>query len=722
MQRNGRLRASVFLLPREARMSVSRRTFVWLGLAAALWLVTLFVLLPAIVRGAYAGESIIPWLNGAIQGQSQHPLAYYQSLARRAALLATAAAMVALVAAYGAWRWRSRIAAAWSRVVYHAPTMGATDVIVSAACFGWLSGLVESAYLFSRFASDPPEALSWHVLWMGPLSAACLGAIVGALVALALRAWRGVSVALAVMLFSSFAIYAIVANLRLGIHKYAAVVLSLGAAIQLGRLASRHARSFTTWCRRSLPWMGVAVGAVLLLGTINGVLRVRERVGGTPPADAPNVLFLILDTVRAQDLSLYGYGRQTSPELERLASRGVTFDRAIVTSSWTLPSHASMFTGLPPDQLSSAWHAPLDASAPTIAEVLRDRGYATGGFVANMSYTTRASGLDRGFTTYRDHRVALGLFLSSSHWVRKTATRIRPRLAPHGALVRKSAAEVNREFLEWLPADGRPFFAFLNYFDAHTPYKLERPFDRKFRDPPPRFWRFDLWMRSLGAEDLQEFRDSYDSAIAYLDAELGAMLREMERRGALRNTVVIVASDHGEHLGEHGGLIGHGNSLYLELLHVPLVISYPSRIPHGVRVERAVSMQNIPATILDLLGGPAGKELPGRSLAGYWNPEASDRVASADSMETIFSELSGGDFADRDKPARRGNRQSLMHDRFHYIRNGDGTEELYDYVADYDERQNLAGGPDSTSVLAPYRQLLAQRTAGMRMASRRRDP
>ena len=709
-------------------MSVSRRTLITAGLAAALWLAAVYLLLPAVVSGAYAGESFIPWLNRAIQGQSQHPLAYYQSLAQRAALVATAAALVFLAAWVAAWRWRSWIAAAWNRLVHAAPTIGAGDMIATGTSLGFLSGLAEATSLHLRFAADPVEVPALEVLWMGPFSAACLGAIVGALLALVLRAWRGVSIAVPVVFFTSFAIFSLVAGLRLGVHKYALMALSLGTALQLARLATKHAAAFPRLCRRSLPWMAaVGVSLAALTGAID---RVRERVGersrGMPASGAPNVLLLILDTVRAQDLSLYGYARETSPELERLASTGVAFDRAIAPAPWTLPSHASMFTGLPPDRLSTDFHAALDAAAPTIAEVLAARGYATGGFVANLSYTTRRSGLDRGFAVYRDHPLSPGLFLNSSFWMREAATTILPALGVRGALVRKSAAQVNREFLSWLPADGSPFFAFLNYFDAHVPYKLERPFDRKFRDPAPRYWLFKPWGRGHSEPYLQEYRDSYNSAIAYVDAQVGALLRELERRGVLRNTLVILASDHGEHFGEHGGIMAHGNSLYLPLLHVPLVLSHPSRIPAGTRVGPAVSTEDIPATILDVLGFSGEPAMPGRSLARYWNQGASTVAPPDDSAKVIFSELTYNDFAHFSDPIRQGpgGMRSLMRGRLHYIRNSDGSEEVYDYIADADERTNLAKGADSASVLAPFRQLLAQRGAAKhtRTAGVTREP
>jgi arylsulfatase A-like enzyme len=689
-------------------MKFSRRVLVTAGVLAALWLVAFFILLPALIRDAYEGQSI-PWLNAAIQGQSEHPLEFYESLAQRAALLATVGAVLFLGGAVAAWRSRSRIVAAGHRLVRGVPTVGAADVIILGTWFGFFSGLAEVTSLLLRFAvvSDPREAPSIHALWMGPLSAACMGAFVGVLLAIALRAWRGVTIALPVVFFSSFTIYSIVVGLRLGIHKYAVMVLSLGAAIQLGRLATRKGTAFADMCRRSLPWLGAAAVAGVFVISAFGVVRERlaDRSRGTASAGAPNVLFLILDTVRSQDLSLYGYGRETAPEIERLAATGVTFDRAIAPAPWTLPSHASMFTGLSPDLLSTDFDTPLDASAPTIAEVLRARGYATGGFVANSVFATRATGLDRGFSTYQDHSLSAGLFLSSSRWMRRAATAILPVFGVHGSLDHKSAEKVNREFLSWMPTDGKPFFAFLNYFDAHLPYKLEPPYDRKFRNPPPRYWRFKGWGRGYDEADLEEVHDAYVSSIAYVDAQVGALLRELERRGVMRNTVVIVASDHGEHFGEHGGIMDHANSLYLPLLHVPLVIAFPSQVPAGARVQSPVSTQDIPATILDLLGHSGEPVLPGRSLAHQWNQDPADD----DTAAVIFSDLTPNTFAHPSDPIRKGPMQSLIRGGIHYIRNGDGSEELYDYLADGEERTNLAGGPDSASLLRPFRQVLDQR-------------
>ena len=129
----------------------------------------------------------------------------------------------------------------------------------------------------------------------------------------------------------------------------------------------------------------------------------REEARPLPAKAAANVLLVVLDTVGADHLSLHGYARPTSPTLEELASRAIRFDRAQAPSSWTLPSHASMFTGMWPHELSVGWLTPLDRASPTLAEYLGTRGYATAGFVANLSYCATDSGLGRGFATYQDY-------------------------------------------------------------------------------------------------------------------------------------------------------------------------------------------------------------------------------------------------------------------------------------------------------------------------------
>lgn len=297
---------------------------------------------------------------------------------------------------------------------------------------------------------------------------------------------------------------------------------------------------------------------------------------------APNVLLIVLDTVLAASLSLYGYERTSSPHLEQFARTGVRFDHALSTAPWTLPSLASMFTGHYPHELSADWERPLDASKPTLAEVLRSRGYRTAGFVANSLYCSRSSGLNRGFSYYEDFTLSPGQLVASSSLGRMIANNPNTRriIGYPDVLGRKRASGLNANFLNWLSSwdRARPFFVFLNYFDAHSPYLPPEPFDELFGPKKPRRnpnlaaeWQWT-------SEDVQAERDAYDRSIAYIDYHLGVLFDELEARGALENTLTIIASDHGEGFGKHR-VMGHGNSIYLSSIHVPLLISCPRACP-----------------------------------------------------------------------------------------------------------------------------------------------
>ena len=223
----------------------------------------------------------------------------------------------------------------------------------------------------------------------------------------------------------------------------------------------------------------------------------REAGRPLPPADSPNVLLIVLDTVRADHLSLYGYPRPTSPDAGAAgASEGIRFDEARATAPWTLPSHASLFTGRWPHELGVKWLTPWRGNVPTLAEYLGSHGYATAGFVANTLYCSYDTGLDRGFTHYEDYVLDLGRLepvADGGRWSTSPgmavsrlgllmsrsldAGRFRPRLESVLQLApghRPQGCRIDQpRILDWLsrrPEPRRPFFAFLNYFDAHSPY------------------------------------------------------------------------------------------------------------------------------------------------------------------------------------------------------------------------------------------------------------
>jgi arylsulfatase A-like enzyme len=248
---------------------------------------------------------------------------------------------------------------------------------------------------------------------------------------------------------------------------------------------------------------------------------------------------------------------------------------------------------------------------------------------------------------------------------------------------RKLGAQVNEDFLAWRDRQAeRPFFALLNYFDAHLPYVPPQPFAGAFGVPRPettllerirREWQRDGFWDMPEAELAAEVA-AYEESIAYVDAQLGALVAALEERGDLDNTLIIVTSDHGEEFGEHGDF-EHGTNLYMEQLHVPLVVSFPGEVPAGVRVAGPASIGAIPATIMDLIESGDETAFPTWSLAHSWSAGGTKGLALAELTPGL-------------SPRQRMNAAIL--DEHHYVRNPDGTEELYDWTVDAEERLDLA--------------------------------
>ena len=557
-------------------------------------------------------------------------------------------------------------------------------VLLAIVWFALAAGLGEAAVLLvRRFVFHRFTWSSVDVVWMAPVSNVAfliVPAFILSLLAALRPRWVPLPLLGAVLaLFTTAALVEVAANGALA--TWAIAMLALGVGIRLGSRLQGGSDGFVRLLRHTTPALAGLV--VLLALAVPGwrILRERQAMGRIAPSDRPNVLLVILDTVRAASLGLYGYSRPTTPNLERWAERGVVFDEALAPAPWTLPSHGTMFTGHWPSELSARWHVPLDDEFPTLAEALRDGGYVTAGFVANPYYTTRESGLSRGFVHYEALPTNAIQILRSSllgQVVEGMVFRRRYHYDPERTTHRRRAAEVRQSFLAWLPkADGRPWFAFLNLFDAHKPYNPPEPFAS----------------RLTGAD--QEV-DRYDQNILYMDHELGLLFDDLERRGLLDNTLVIVASDHGEQFGGHT-LFGHGNGLYRRVIHVPLVIRWPGLVPEGVRVARPVTLRDLAPTILDLIGAPRGS-FEGTPLRQAWLP---DGIYA----ETIFSEVE--EALDRPgAPASLGPMQSLMADHMHYIRRGDGHEQLFDLRTDPQEYTNLADSASRLAVLKRFRETL----------------
>jgi len=581
----------------------------------------------------------------------------------------------------------------------------AGPMLLLAVWVGLLVGVVEGIYEVLRHwvVREPHWAYGYEVLWMAPLASVAIYGTLGGLLALVAGRWpRAGSVAVSGFLFSLLSGVILLSVIIPGLHAIAVVLLAAGSASQVARWTSRRGGPLLRQARRSTPWIAGAVVAVGLGLHALGWLAERNGRGEFPAADsgAPNVLLLMLDTVRAQSLSLYGYARSTTPQLERIAQTATVFDRAFAPAPWTLPSQASIFTGRLPRELSADWRRPLDDAFPTIAETLRQKGYATAGFVANLYYCSAQFGLDRGFTHYEDHPLSVGMIVQRSWLVRGIRRKLTGMLGSHKLLARKDAARLTDDFLAWLPKrDDRPFFAFLNYYDAHEPYL----------PPPPFRWRFGAknslyWLREpayrYSNKEIQELKDAYDSAIAYLDDQLGRLFRELDERNILDNTVVIITSDHGEEFAEHD-VVDHGNSLYVPSLHVPLLIRFPARVPSGQRIGHPVSLRQLPATIVEILDLDDTAIFPGASLV---SPEGSNNAASGFPVASEVNVKPWG--IPSWFPLYHGPMQSLISDSIHYIRDGAHRERLYNINADPWEQVDLRHAEGSQETVERMRALL----------------
>jgi arylsulfatase A-like enzyme len=414
----------------------------------------------------------------------------------------------------------------------------------------------------------------------------------------------------------------------------------------------------------------------------------------------PNVILIVLDTVRADHLSLYGYRFDTTPNLKRLAATNATvYTGAISSANLTIPTHASIFTGQSPRRHgahqmgSNPLLHPISPNSVTIAEVLSHQGYVTAGIAAN--FLSPAFGFDRGFAYYdcispRDFfaRTSRPYLLRES--VRRTVAAL---ISP----VRREAAFSNAEtvnkkamnFLQSIVQEQQPFFLFLNYMDAHAPYVPPPPFDIRFpgKDQAFRWRRYqdivdDVSMRHIrpiSDRERHHLISQYDGGIAYLDDQLEKLFGNLRSLDLFDNSLIIVTADHGEAFGE-SSIIGHGRSLYQHQIHVPLIVKYPGALK-AARVDTLVSSVDLLPTILDVVGAPTLANIEGTSLRRL-NPLAPRRITS----ESYAPRGSG--FTSNDaRPAEL----ALFSGSFKQILGAGGAVEIYDLSKDPNETTNLYG-------------------------------
>ncbi len=602
----------------------------------------------------------------------------------------------------------------WARIT------GCGSLIVLATWFGLLTGLLELGLLVGQHSLNESTMLgslqmNRHYHWMVPTSQLLI-TLVFSLPLISLAFWRP-TLALRLFLFfnGTVATFSLLKMVH-GMYTGAAAVLAVGVGWQCARwLTPRMGglRRVVTW---TLPAFALGLVALGAFSYDRLVLEERRSLAALPalPTGTPNVLLIVLDTVRADHLSVYGYSRETTPNLERLARSGVAFSQARSAAPWTLPSHATLFTGRWPRELGVAAGKTLNTKAPTLAEALTARGYATGGFVGNTYFCNSWYGLGRGFAHYEDYYEENAL-VSPDEALRCTALgRWLIQLAGSSYNVRpgvssnmKDGQRVNRDFLKWRDAHpDRPFFAFLNYIEAHDPYQVPEGFNRHFGLKPESSADLDLirgWhscdKTDLAPRQLALVRDAYDDCLSSLDEQLGRLFEELRQRNLLEKTLVIVTADHGEQLGERG-LYGHGQSLYQQEVHVPLILAGPGIPATGQLIPEPVSTRDVAATVVDRLGMGQTSPFPGRSLGRFW--DNTTRTATADDAliysETAIRHRNASKARPGVPPALGGPVDAMVCRGLVYIHGPFGREQVYNLAADGTETHNLAGTPEAHSV------------------------
>lgn len=670
-----------------------------IGFAAglvALWWAAVTWGVPLLIRAAHTGR--LPLADRLLPGRGRRPLAGYlelwEPIARASVILVLTTALLLIIGLLlrrqGRWRHAHGPEA-------DAPPATARQLLVIAAGAGLLTGLAEAYYYILRLfylGQETPGVfgLSQHAVWLSPLANLTVFLLIGgAAVGVRRLAGERPSPRAVVTGFAWLGLFAVtMATDRL--HWAAAAILTLGLAVRFATILSPGAGEVAGLARRRLAWVVLLVVGLGAAVPVVEILREQRQLSaaGHPPTDVPNVLFIVLDTQRAASTGFHGAARPTTPFLDQLAREGVWFQRALAPSSWTLPSHAAMFTGRDISTLGVNWTVPLSGRHAVLAEALSRRGYATAGFVANNKYLSDVFGLGRGFGVWRDQAILPGTVIVHSWLARTLVEPTRQWLGRYQLLRRKTADRVNREFLAWLDRrDDRPFLAFLNYYDPHMPYLPPAPWNLRFSDTQPLYWvdgeRADT---TYTTAEKAELLAAYEASIAYLDNQLEALFSELESRKLIEDLLVVVTSDHGEEFGEHGAF-EHGFDMTMTLTHVPLVLRLPGTIPAGVSVPDPVALEDVAATILGLTGG-TDATIGGASLARHWSAPSDPA-----SREMVFS--------------TDGSISSLVTERFQLLRVRGRKDRLYDHREDPHGLHDLAEDPAFAEALTEHQRLIQVR-------------
>lgn len=328
----------------------------------------------------------------------------------------------------------------------------------------------------------------------------------------------------------------------------------------------------------------------------------------------PNILILLMDTARAQSLSCYGYDRSTSPYIDALAEESVLYEQAIATGCWSLPSQLSLLTGLFPSKHGAhERHLSYAHEYPTLPEILHQAGYTTLGVSPN-SWMSDEFGVTYGFDRYlklwqylpnlpATAEARANALVGLAHRLNRLYSRyVFPR--------RNRARHVNQHVINLLAHAPEPFFLYAIFWDMHLPFYPEGAHATRWLPPGVNAAQaqqvnrnalaFNTGQAEMSEADFEVLRACYDGALATIDEKIGVLVEILRQRGRLENTILIITSDHGENIGDHG-LMSHAYSLHDTLIRVPLIVRYPDCFPQGQRVQHQVQLTDVAPTLLDIL-------------------------------------------------------------------------------------------------------------------------
>ena len=484
------------------------------------------------------------------------------------------------------------------------------------------------------------------------------------------------------------------------IHLAAATILALGLAVFASRKVRISEEQLTGKYFRRMVW--IPIGLFLLMFGTSGVLSARQawqfRNLTTAKQGVPNILVIVMDTLRYDRFTQTGE-KSLTPNLDRLVAEGVRYTDAWSTTSWSLPSQASILTGQYPHEHRADFPGlGLSDQSPTLANTFSAQGYVTGAFSGNSAWVTPEF-LGRGFLRFLVYnpedffrRTAYGRIIDKLLW----------KVGYHSAGRGKKAPQINSEVLKFLDDyPSIPYFLYICYMDVNQAFH-NRKLNYGFWEPKP---------------PMEEVSKAYDDGLRELDIHIGELITALEKRNALDNTVIIITSDHGESFGEEVSFTneyelnitgnesepestlidvhdhepqGHGSSLYPEQTRVPLFVVYPSKIPGGQTVDDTVNIRQIPATIAHLIG------TDNSPFAGSPLPTVAHTPPPVDEQDALLTTLNYYDYK----------AQSVIWNHLLFLRDENKeSEELYNLANDpYAQIQLALDNP----LLLRMQELLAQ--------------